>query len=170
FIFKEYVFKESCFETEVSFQQCINEKITFEKGNLHMVGETALKNSRSRHSEGDEGNDFARSVRQQEVLIAVKEKLLSKDVILKPKLLKNLFKTTNSLVERDFDDSTAASISRYIYESRRSINQFGLDESLFDIVTGNPKYENLYVLVPKDDNWTAFQENIKCKLEIMVCN
>ncbi|KKQ26102.1 MAG: Cell envelope-related transcriptional attenuator [Microgenomates group bacterium GW2011_GWC1_37_12b] len=149
---------------------CRYEKIAFEKGIIHMNGETALKYSRSRHAEGDEGDDFARSARQQEIFAAIKEKLLSKEILLNPKKIKNLLGVVNTAVERDFDDSTAASISRYIYESRRSINQFGLDESLFDIVTGNPKYENLYVLVPKDDNWTAFQENIKCKLEIMVCN
>lgn len=149
---------------------CRYEKITFEKGMVHMDGETALKYSRSRHAEGDEGDDFARSARQQEVLIALKEKLLSKEVLLSPKLLKELFETTNSAVERDFDDTTAVVITRYLYESKNNITHFGLDDELFDIVTKNPKYDNLYVLIPKGENWEEVEKNIKCKLEITGCS
>ena len=47
-----------------------------------MNGDRALKYVRSRHAEGNEGSDFARGRRQQEVLLALKDKLLSKEIYL----------------------------------------------------------------------------------------
>ena len=45
-----------------------------------MDGKTALKFVRSRHSAGDEGTDFARSARQQQVIEALGNKILSWEV------------------------------------------------------------------------------------------
>lgn len=49
--------------------------IRFEEGMQEMDGETALEFVRSRKGTNGEGSDFARSKRQQQVLLAVKEKL-----------------------------------------------------------------------------------------------
>ena len=49
---------------------------TFTKGLQHMDGARALIFARSRHAEGPEGSDFARSKRQQLVLEAFKQKVL----------------------------------------------------------------------------------------------
>ena len=51
--------------------------ITFEEGFQHMDGERALIYARSRKGNNGEGSDFARSQRQQKILIAFKEKLSS---------------------------------------------------------------------------------------------
>jgi anionic cell wall polymer biosynthesis LytR-Cps2A-Psr (LCP) family protein len=63
---------------------CRYETIHFEVGKVHMDGETALKFVRSRHSKQD-GNDFGRSTRQRNVLVAVKERVLSLDFF--PKII-----------------------------------------------------------------------------------
>ena len=42
-----------------------------------MDGQTALKFARSRHGNNGEGSDFARSERQQKIILAVKDKVLS---------------------------------------------------------------------------------------------
>ncbi len=55
---------------------CRYEKLQFETGWQHMDGERALKYVRSRQAEGDEGTDFARGNRQQQVISALKNKLL----------------------------------------------------------------------------------------------
>ncbi|MBO7505504.1 LCP family protein [bacterium] len=44
-----------------------------ESGRQHLDGKTALKYARSRHTT----SDFARSLRQQELIIAIKDKMLS---------------------------------------------------------------------------------------------
>ena len=48
---------------------------TFQQGWQHMNGERALRYTRYRYVRGAEGNNFARELRQQQVLAAVKKKL-----------------------------------------------------------------------------------------------
>ena len=48
---------------------------TFEQGWQHMNGDRALRYARYRYVRGAEGNNFARELRQQQVLTAVKKKL-----------------------------------------------------------------------------------------------
>ena len=57
--------------------RCRYQTLTFEKGLQHMDGSRALMYVRTRHAEGGDGNDFARGRRQQDVIIAVKTKILS---------------------------------------------------------------------------------------------
>lgn len=59
--------------------------VTFKAGPQLMDGETALKYSRSRHSQQNgEGSDYARARRQQKVMDAFKQVLLSTDTLLNP--------------------------------------------------------------------------------------
>lgn len=52
------------------------ETVQFEAGSTHLDGQTALKYMRSRHSLGSEGNDLARSKRQQQVIDALIQKIV----------------------------------------------------------------------------------------------
>ncbi len=74
--------------------------VSFEKGVHHFDGKQALIFVRSRHGTNGEGSDFARSRRQQKVLVAVKEKLLKTGVLLNPnkigQLLDLVGKNTNT--------------------------------------------------------------------------
>ncbi|HRI06123.1 MAG TPA: LCP family protein [Candidatus Dojkabacteria bacterium] len=58
--------------------------ISFKEGPQTMNGTVALQYARSRHAAGTEGSDFARGRRQQRVLIAVKDKVLSSGTLLNP--------------------------------------------------------------------------------------
>ena len=60
-----------------SCEPCRYETIKFNPGFQHLDGATALKYIRSRNAEGDEGTDFARSVRQERLISAFKQKALS---------------------------------------------------------------------------------------------
>lgn len=71
--------KYSGFQLESQFK-CRYETLSFKKGNQKMDGSTALKFIRSRHST-TQGSDFARGVRAQAVLTAIKNKLFSLDAI-----------------------------------------------------------------------------------------
>jgi LCP family protein required for cell wall assembly len=57
--------------------RCVYETVHFDSGVQHMNGERALVYVRSRHAEGEEGGDFARNRRQQEILIAIKDKTVN---------------------------------------------------------------------------------------------
>ena len=65
--------------------------VSFKAGPQTMDGETALIFSRSRHSpHNNEGTDFARARRQQRVLVALKDKLLSSESLMNPRTLMNI--------------------------------------------------------------------------------
>jgi LCP family protein required for cell wall assembly len=56
---------------------CPYETISFKAGEQHMDGAIALEYARSRHGDNGQGTDFARSQRQQQILTAIKQKVLS---------------------------------------------------------------------------------------------
>ncbi|MDD5040607.1 MAG: LCP family protein [Patescibacteria group bacterium] len=58
--------------------------ISFTTGEQHMSGERALQYVRSRHGTNGEGSDFARSKRQQKVLLALKNKFFSLNSLVNP--------------------------------------------------------------------------------------
>lgn len=64
--------------------------ITFKAGVQHMDGERALQFTRSRHGNNSEGSDFARARRQQKVLEATREKVLSASTLLNPAKMNGL--------------------------------------------------------------------------------
>ena len=55
--------------------------LTFTQGEEHMDGTRALQFARSRHAAGPEGSDFSRSARQQKIISAFKQKVLSLNLI-----------------------------------------------------------------------------------------
>lgn len=65
--------------------------VNFEQGWQHMTGEKALQFARSRHGNHGENTDFARSARQQIIINAVREELLSAGTILNPTKILSIF-------------------------------------------------------------------------------
>lgn len=55
--------------------------VTFKEGPEHMDGERALIFARSRHAAGEEGTDYARSVRQQKIIEAAKKKVTDLNIV-----------------------------------------------------------------------------------------
>lgn len=74
--------------------------VSFKEGPQLMDGDTALKYSRSRHSmHNGEGSDFARARRQQRVIVALKDALLSSDTLLSPKRVTDLISAVQNNVK-----------------------------------------------------------------------
>ncbi len=57
-------------------ESCRYEALKFQAGTQTMNGQVALKFTRSRYSDSDEGSDFARSKRQEQVMQAIRDKLI----------------------------------------------------------------------------------------------
>jgi LCP family protein required for cell wall assembly len=72
-------------------------------GPQHLDGETALKYVRSRHGAGND--DFQRTKRQQQVLLAVKDKLVE-NKLLTPVRLLDLFRVVSNAVDHDIPATT----------------------------------------------------------------
>lgn len=133
--------------------RCRYETISFEEGNQIMDGETALKFVRSRHAQGDEGTDFARARRQQKVIDAIQRKILSRKVLFSPSKISELVKVSQKYVETDFDQQALAILARRFLQSRDETRSFVLDGEFLENPPISPRYDNLYVFVPKDGSW-----------------
>lgn len=75
------------------------ETLSIKKGWHHFDGSTALKYARSRHAYGIEGSDFARSKRQQKILLALKDKILKYNFVLNPTKISSLVKAYNDNIQ-----------------------------------------------------------------------
>lgn len=143
---------------------CRYETLNFEKGIQKMDGETALKFVRSRNALGDEGTDLAREARQQKVIEAVKNKLLSSEVIKKPEVIKKLYQLAMSHIETNIDKKVAISIARFVYESRDKIKFLSIPEDFIKISKNDKKYDYQYVFLAASGTWNEFQEWINSKI------
>jgi LCP family protein required for cell wall assembly len=76
-------------------------------GPQHLDGETALKYARSRHGSGND--DFQRTKRQQQLLLAVKDKLIE-NKLLTPVRLLELFRVISNSVDHDIPATTLPSL------------------------------------------------------------
>lgn len=65
--------------------------VTFTEGTETMNGERALIFARSRHAAGSEGSDFARSARQQKIIQAAKNKIVSLNLVADAGKINELF-------------------------------------------------------------------------------
>ena len=85
-------FKDCAYPTPNYGYKCIS----FKKGTQVMNGEKALEFARSRH--GTALGDFDRARRQQKVIVAVKEKVMSLDLLLNPSKLSKLYQQITTAV------------------------------------------------------------------------
>lgn len=139
--------------------KCRYETIHFEKGIKHMDGETALKFVRSRNAEGDNGTDLARAARQQKIVAAIKDKTLSREVLLSPKKLKKLKDAVLASVETDIPPRAAAILARRFLQSQNDTKTHVLGEELLDRPPISPEYDNLYVFIPKGEELGAEEQD-----------
>lgn len=137
---------------------CRYERLHFDAGKTFMNGETALKYVRSRHS-GVDGGDFNRGRRQQLFLMAVKDKVLSLNLI--PKILPLLDELQGD-IKTDLD---MAKMQIFLKEAATSGN-YTLANVVFsdkDTLRSNYALNGQYILIPRDgiDQWGPIQTLIK---------
>ena len=144
------------------------EIIQFEKGLQHMDGTTALKFIRSRHAEGEEGTDYARSKRQQKVLLAVKKKVLSMETLLDLGKIKELTEAFGNSIESDIDVSLLPAVKTIALKTQTdTIRTMPLDEGdkTSEGLLLNPPLLDIYnykwVLVPRSGNWKEIQTEVE---------
>ena len=151
---------------------CRYETITFTKGTEQMDGERALKYVRSRHAEGESGTDFSRGKRQQVVLVAVKNQILSRQLLTDRSKISTLIPLVNKTIITDMLLAEEAIFGRTLLNNTQSIRQTALTQD--EPEKGKPgllinppqwQYSGLWVLVPKAENCSQIHAYIKCVLE-----
>lgn len=142
--------------------RCRYESVSFILGSQHMDGEKALTYIRSRHAEGDEGTDFARGRRQQEVLAALQETLKNPTLWLPMSRTMLLFTAFDQASTTDMRIGELATVGKAIlkigYKETKRI-------SFVDSLVEPPLWMyGRYTLVPKE-SYSAIHTFIKTQLE-----
>jgi len=141
--------------------KCRFETITFKEGNQLMNGETALKFVRSRNALGSEGTDIAREQRQQKIIVAVKNTILSSNTLLSPRKIWGIWNILKDTVETNFDESSAVVVARKIFDAREDIKSSVIPENFLINPPISSKYDNQYIFVPKNGSFSYIQEWLK---------
>jgi len=145
------------------------ETVSFIKGLTKMDGEMALKYSRSRHGDSGENTDFARARRQQNVIMAVKQKALSPQTLLDFSKIKSLFELYAKNVDTNLDISSLQVIytlaqsvgfnnTRTLVLDDRSESENG---GLLYAPTDLTLYGGKYVLIPKAGDYSQIHAYIQ---------
>lgn len=152
----------------------------FNKGLQHLDGEKALQFVRSRHANGQEGSDFARSRRQEKIIKAFRDKVFSPQTLLNPAKMLDLYDVLKGSIDTDimqneFDDFI------------RLAQKFGgakIESAVLDsgdaeedrpglLVSPQPgiDYGFAWVLIPRkgNGNFSEIQQYIDCELKIGSC-
>ncbi len=145
------------------------EIVKFSQGKQQMNGEVALKFVRSRKGDNGEGTDFARSRRQQKVIMAIKDKALSLETLIDPTKLKNLYDTYYKNVDTNLDFSTLQGfyfLSKKInFEQVRSIvlddRSASVEGGLLYAPEDRTLYGGAYVLIPKSGNFAQLHAYVQ---------
>ncbi|OGD82859.1 hypothetical protein A2572_02040 [Candidatus Collierbacteria bacterium RIFOXYD1_FULL_40_9] len=141
------------------------ETISFPEGLNHLDGETALKFVRSRHSPDDQGTDFARSKRQQQIISAIKEKLTSTNFFLDENKVSDLIDIAKNNLITNLPPSHYPTIARIALDLNKQNIRAAVLDTTPDVngisILYNPPisktYDNKWVLIPKDNNWKALK-------------
>lgn len=122
--------------------KCRFEYLSFKKGLQKMDGLQALKFSRSRQSPGPEGSDFARTSRQQRVMVAFKNKVLSLSTLINPATISKLYE--------QYKASLSTNIGLIEAEKLYDLSQKIKDENIKSYVINKNNAGEEILLAPSD--------------------
>ena len=133
----------------------------FEEGWQNMDGVRALKFVRSRHGTNGEASDFARSRRQQKILVALKEKILSFSTLFNPIKIQSVFDTVKNSIDTNMEMWEIVRMSRLA----RDINT---GEIIHQVLTADEggllvatNLDGAYVLEPRAGDFSEIQFLVK---------
>jgi len=150
------------------------ETISFRQGANHFDGATALKFVRSRHSDGDEGTDFSRSRRQQQVISALRQKILTPSFLLDQKKVDGLLRIVASNLITNIPSKLYPTLAKVALDTKdkpvRAVQVTSTPDVNGVTILYTPpvaKYGGEWVLIPKDNNWSALKQYVKNHLSTL---
>lgn len=150
----------SGFELERQFE-CRYERIYYPVGKHHMEGGDVLAYVRSRHGSAD--GDFSRSKRQQEVLLAVREKLFTLDALSK---IPEFFKTMIALTDTDLDIDAITTLAPKL-ATTKDMATTNITLSTQNVLANSKSSAGAYIVIPKAgmNNWQETRDFIQAELK-----
>ncbi len=136
--------------------------LTFEQGPQHMNGERALQFARSRHGNNGEGSDFARSKRQQKILIAVKNKILNWKTLANPNRLYNIYDNVKNHIQTNIKPSQLTELMGLLKGINFDlIKHYVIDDAPGGLLKPIITDDGAQVLAPKSGDLTELQDFVK---------
>lgn len=130
------------------------EHLYVEKGWQKMDGSLALKYARSRHAQGIEGSDFARSRRQQKIIQAVKDKLLKSENLLKPAMIASVASQLSEHVSYNFKVWEILKFwSKFKDVGSEDISNYVLDDGPGGLLISGRSEGGAYILSPRSGDF-----------------
>ncbi|MFZ6014925.1 MAG: LCP family protein [Patescibacteria group bacterium] len=131
--------------------------ISFDQGPAHLDGAKALEYVRSRHGNNGEGSDFARSRRQQIVIQAIRDKLLSMGTLANPKKMSELYNVVSENIQTDLSAWDMVAFAPLIsnFDQNNLTNRVLTDAPDGELVPANVNGE--YMLFPKKPDWSEIR-------------
>ncbi len=123
--------------------------LNFEAGVQNMNGERALDFARSRHGNNGEGSDFARSRRQQLMISALKEKLLSVGTYTNPVLVQNILQSLSSHITTNLNFGQMMYLANLAKDADKNIKMLVLDNSETGYLKSYIADSGAYLLTPR---------------------
>jgi anionic cell wall polymer biosynthesis LytR-Cps2A-Psr (LCP) family protein len=155
---------------------CRYKHIHFDKGLTHMDGETALEFVRSRHASQEvEASDFARSKRQEKVIAAFKNKVLSAQTLINPGKIISLYNILSGSIDTDikqgdFDDFIRLAEKMKSAKIQSVVIDTGDETTQRPGLLINPPissdYNYAWTLIPRagNGNFSEIQNYVSCEI------
>ncbi len=127
--------------------------ISFDAGVQAMKGQQALDFARSRHGNNGEGSDFARSRRQQLMISALKEKLLSAGTYTNPVRVQSILQSLSNHITTNLDFGQMMYLANLAKDADKNIKMLVLDNSETGFLKSYIADSGAYILAPKTGNF-----------------
>ncbi|MFA6547552.1 MAG: LCP family protein [Candidatus Magasanikbacteria bacterium] len=127
--------------------------ISFDTGVQSMDGQRALDFARSRHGNNGEGSDFARSRRQQLMISALKEKLLSVGTYTNPVRVQNILQSLSSHITTNLNFGQTMYLANLAKDADKNIKMLVLDNSETGFLKSYIADSGAYILAPVTGNF-----------------
>lgn len=138
------------------------EHLYIKEGQQHMDGDLALKYVRSRMSAGIEGSDFARSKRQQKVLLAFKNKVWSWETFVNPGKISALLSAYQHHVATNLKTAEIIRLVKLTKNaSQDNIILKKLDDGPQGLLKATISDGGAYILIPRQGSFAEIQVMIK---------
>ncbi|MEK7103125.1 MAG: LCP family protein [Patescibacteria group bacterium] len=137
--------------------------VRFEQGPQILDGVRALQFARSRHSMmNNEGSDFSRSKRQQKVIMAMSERVMTKQFLLNPQKINDLLSTLNDNISTNMQTWELVKLAQL----GKSIQPSSVSTLVFDDAPAGYLHSEItdlgaYVLRPNDGTFEAMGTAMK---------
>ncbi|KKP59664.1 MAG: Cell envelope-related transcriptional attenuator [Candidatus Magasanikbacteria bacterium GW2011_GWC2_34_16] len=132
--------------------------VSFEAGGQSLDGERALQYARSRHGNNGEGSDFARSRRQQQILTALKEKLLSFGTYTNPVRVQSMLQSLSNHINTNLNFGQLMYLANLGREANGPIKMLVIDNSIKGYLLASTAQNGAYILSPKSGDFNDINQ------------